>query len=180
MKRVIPVIALVLILGALFTFGLFRTDKNRDIPSATVNQTIKDFDLPVYERFQTDFGPTFKLSEYIGQKPIVINFWATWCPPCREEMPILEQGWKHYKDQVLFIGVQTQDKGQKQKGNDLITEMGLTFPMIIDDDSKVSINYALYGVPETFFVRRDGTLLLKYTGPVTQALLEEKIGELLQ
>jgi cytochrome c biogenesis protein CcmG, thiol:disulfide interchange protein DsbE len=180
MKRLAIVITIIAILGALFTFGLFRTDKNRDIPSATLDKPVKDFELPVYERFQLDYGPSFKLSDYVGQKPMIINFWATWCPPCREEMPLLEQAWQQYQDQILFIGVQTQDRGKKQEGNALIDEMNLTFPMLIDDDSKVSINYALFGVPETFFVRKDGTLLYKYTGGVTPALLEEKIGELLK
>jgi cytochrome c biogenesis protein CcmG/thiol:disulfide interchange protein DsbE len=180
MKRLLLVIITVGILGVLFAFGLFRTDKTRDIPSAAVDKPAKDFELPVYERFQAEFGPIFNLSEHLGEKPIIINFWATWCPPCREEMPLLEQAWQQYKDHILFLGIQTQDRGKKQEGNALLDEMNLTFPMLIDDDSKVSINYALFGVPETFFIRKDGTLLYKITGIVTPALLEEKIAELLR
>ena len=181
MKRVIPVVTMVLILGALFTFGLFRTDKNRDIPSATLGKAVRDFDLPVFERYQSDYGPSFKLSDYIGQKPMVINFWASWCGPCRDEMPMLQEASQHYKDEVLFIGIQQSDT--KDAGNDFLDQYNVSYLNLIDNvggRSQVGIDYALFGLPETFFVRSDGTLLYKQPGQVTPDILEEKIGELLK
>jgi cytochrome c biogenesis protein CcmG, thiol:disulfide interchange protein DsbE len=179
MKRLITVFAIVALLGGLFYFGLTRTDKNRDIPAATLNQPVDDFELPVHTRYQGEYGPVFKLSDY-KDKPMVINFWASWCPPCREEMPVLERGWQKYGDKILFLGIQTQDRGKREEGEALINEFNLTFPSLIDDDSRVSVEYALFGVPETFFVRADGTLLYKFAGGVDEELLEQKIGELLQ
>jgi cytochrome c biogenesis protein CcmG, thiol:disulfide interchange protein DsbE len=180
-KRVIPVVVIVLVLGALFTFGLFRTDKNRDIPSARLNQPAREFDLPVFERYQGEYGPTFKLADYIGQKPIVINFWASWCGPCRDEMPMLQEVSKRYKDKILFVGIQESDT--KDAGNDFLNQFNVLYPNLMDNlggKSQVGIDYALFGLPETFFVRMDGTLLYKQPGPLTANVLEEKIGELLQ
>ncbi|MGL4608883.1 MAG: TlpA family protein disulfide reductase [Trueperaceae bacterium] len=180
MTRLITVSAIVALLGGLFFFGLTRTDKSRsDIPAAKLNQTLNDFELPVHARYQDEYGPLFKLSDYKG-KPMIINFWASWCAPCREEMPVLEKGWQDYGDGVMFIGIQTQDKGNRQEGEALMDEFNLTFPSLIDDDSRTSIQYALYGVPETFFVRADGTLLFQSKGVITPDVLEQKIGELLQ
>jgi cytochrome c biogenesis protein CcmG, thiol:disulfide interchange protein DsbE len=183
MKRLLTVLAVVAVLSGLFFFGLTRTDKDRDIPAATLNQPARDFELPVYERYQTDYGPTFKLSDYKG-KPVIVNFWASWCDSCIEEMPLLEATWQEYKDDVLFVGIQTQERGNKKEaGNGFLDRFSITYPNIIDDTngkSLAAIDYALFGLPETFFIRADGTLLYKQPGPVTQAVLEQKIGELLQ
>jgi cytochrome c biogenesis protein CcmG/thiol:disulfide interchange protein DsbE len=180
MSRLLVVIAIVALLGGLFYFGLTRTDKSRsDMPVETANKLVKDFELPVHARYQGEYGPLFKLSDYKG-KPMIINFWASWCPPCREEMPVLQQGWEEYGDKVLFLGIQTQDRGKLKEGEALMDEFGLTFPSLIDDDSRTSVDYGLFGVPETFFVRADGTLLYKFAGGVSAQLLEEKVGELLQ
>ncbi len=181
MKRLAIVTTIVIFLGALFTFGLFRTDKNRDIPSATLNKSVRDFELPVFERYQAEYGPTLKLSDYFGQKPMVINFWASWCGPCRNEMPMLQMASERYKDQILFIGIQESDS--KEAGNDFLDEYKVTYLNVMDNiggRSQVGIDYALFGLPETFFVRSDGSLLYKQPGEVTPEILEEKIGELLK
>jgi cytochrome c biogenesis protein CcmG, thiol:disulfide interchange protein DsbE len=182
MKRLITVFAVVVVLGGLFYFGLTRTNTGRsDIPTARLDQPAKDFELPVFERYQSDYGPTFKLSEYLGKQPMIINFWASWCVPCRTEMPMLENAWKKYQDQVLFLGIQYDDT--KSAGNTFLDEFNVTYPNVRDDVNGrgvVGIDYALFGLPETFFIRTDGTILHKQSGEVTAALLEQKIGELLQ
>ena len=182
MKRLIMVVAVVAVLGGLFYFGLTRTNTGRsDIPTARLNQPAKDFELPVFARYQGDYGPTFKLSDYIGKQPLIINFWASWCVPCRTEMPMLENASKNYRNQVLFLGIQYNDT--EGAGNDFLDEFNVTYPNVRDDvngRSLVAIDYALFGLPETFFIRTDGTILHKQSGAVTEALLEQKIGELLQ
>jgi cytochrome c biogenesis protein CcmG, thiol:disulfide interchange protein DsbE len=183
MKRLITVFAVVAVLGGLFFFGLTRTDKNRDIPAARLDQPAKDFNLPVYERYQAEYGPTLKLSDYKG-KPVVINFWASWCPSCIEEMPLLERTWQEYQDDVLFLGVQTQERGDvKELGNEFLDRFSITYPNIIDNTdgkSLAAIDYALFGLPETFFIRADGTISYKMSGPVTEEILAREIGKLLQ
>ena len=96
-------------------------------------------------------------------------------------MPLLQAMYERYKDQILFIGIQESDT--KEAGNDFLDEYSVTYLNIMDNiagRSQVGIDYALFGLPETFFVRSDGTLLYKHPGEVTAELLEQKIAELLQ
>ena len=178
MTRVLVVLAITASLGGLFLWGLLRGSPDREVESARLNRQVITFDLPLYPRFQGTFGPTLDLATELNDKPVIVNFWATWCGPCYDEAPHLQAAWQRYQDDVLIIGVQTQDRGKRVEGEAFLDRFGITFPNVIDDDSRVSIDYGLFGVPETFFVRRDGTLLYKHTGPITLDKLEEKIAEL--
>lgn len=79
---------------------------------------------------------------------------------------------------MLFIGIQTQNRDARAEGQAFLDQFDLGFPNAIDNESRASIDFGLFGVPETFFIRADGTLMYKHTGPVRQDLLEEKIREL--
>ena len=179
MNRVVIIVLVTLALGGLFLFGLLRGEPDRDIASSRLGEAVPTFDLPLYERYQAEFGPSLDLSEHLGRTPLVINFWASWCGPCYEEAPELQEAWRRHGDDVMFVGIQTQDRGEREAGRAFVDQFDLGFPNVYDDDSRMSIDYGLFGVPETFFVRADGTLLYKHTGPVTEPLLEEKIGELM-
>jgi cytochrome c biogenesis protein CcmG/thiol:disulfide interchange protein DsbE len=180
MRRITLVVAAVGLLVGLFLFGLLRGAPDRAVASALTGQLTPDFTLPLFERYHAQFGETLTLSDYRGRVPIVLNFWATWCLPCFEEAPHLEAAWRKYQDEVLVIGVQTQDRGKHEEGRQFIRQFDLTFPNVIDDRSAVSINYALFGVPETFFIRADGTLAHKHVGTLTPEILDTHIGALLQ
>ena len=178
MKRLAIVVVVVAGFGALFAFGL-RNPVDRDIPANRVGKTMPDFEMPLFERYAEEYGPTFKVSENLG-KPMVINFWASWCPPCQYEAPVLEAGWQEYGNEVLFVGVDTQDSGNEADARAFIENHGLTFPNGKDESSRIGIDYGLFGLPETFFIRADGTLLSKHSGAVTQAVLDEQVGALLR
>jgi len=177
LRRLLPVVAVMAALSGLFVFGLLRGNPDRDIPSNFLGREVPDFDLPVYERFVAEYGPRLSLAEVRG-RPMVINFWASWCGPCYDEAPHLQRAHERYGDEVLFIGIQTQDRDARAAGRAFIERFGLTFPNLFDGDSRVSIAYGLFGVPETFFVHADGTLQHKYAGPVTEVILSEQIGAL--
>ena len=162
MKRLAIVVVVVAGFGALFAFGL-RNPVDRDIPANRVGKTMPDFEMPLFERYAEEYGPTFKVSENLG-KPMVINFWASWCPPCQYEAPVLEAGWQEYGNEVLFVGVDTQDSGNEADARAFIENHGLTFPNGKDESSRIGIDYGLFGLPETFFIRADGTLLSKPFG----------------
>jgi len=111
-------------------------------------------------------------------KTVVINFWASWCGPCREEAPILQRfAERHAGGEVVVIGIDVWDAEADARA--FVNEFGLTYPNALDRDGVVSIEYGVSGVPETFVVGRDGRLLGKFTGPVKSvSQLEEIVRQL--
>jgi cytochrome c biogenesis protein CcmG/thiol:disulfide interchange protein DsbE len=94
---------------------------------------------------------------------------------------LLETAYRRWGDQgVLFIGIQTQDRDQYDAGRQFLSRFDLSFPNGMDNDSRIGVEYALFGVPETFFVDRQGAIVYKQVGPVTEAVLEREMGRLLQ
>lgn len=180
MRRLLLPIGLVVGLGALFAFGLLRGQPDRDIPSAMIGKAAPTFELPLYARYQPEFGAALASAAEAGT-PMLVNFWASWCLPCYDEAPVLQAAWEEYQDSgVLFVGIQTQDRNQHDAGREFIDQFGLTFPNGMDDDSVISVNWGLYGVPETFFVAADGTVAYRHTGPVTAQVLDEQLAAILQ
>jgi cytochrome c biogenesis protein CcmG/thiol:disulfide interchange protein DsbE len=122
-------------------------------------------------------GDEITLSELRGQV-VVINFWASWCPPCKEEAPYLEQMWRKYKDQgVVFLGVDYVDTEPEALA--YIAEFDITYPNGPDLRTDISQAYRIQGVPETFFVAKDGTLKGVKVGPLFPPELEDRIEELI-
>ena len=180
MRRLVLTIAVVAALGALFAFGLLRGQPDRDIPSAIIGKQAPTFELPLYARYQPEFGEAFDFAAHTGT-PMLVNFWASWCLPCYDEAPVLQEYWQEYQDSgVLFVGVQTQDRQAHEAGREFIDQFGLSFPNGMDDNSAISVNWGLYGVPETYFVAADGTVAYRHLGPVTPTVLDEQLAAILQ
>lgn len=101
-------------------------------------------------------------------KPVVLNFWASWCVPCKSEAKALEQAWSRYRGRVVFVGVDFHDvTGDALR---FVAAHRLTFPMLQDGSGDVtSGRYGVSAVPETYVVGRDGTILAHLTGPITGA-----------
>ncbi len=123
-------------------------------------------------------GSRTSLEQLRGQ-PVVLNFWASWCfPSCYEEAPHLEAAWHTYRSRgVVFIGVDIQDRDADGKA--FIDRFTLSFPNGPDLQGKVSIDYGVYGVPETFFIGKDGTIHYKHVGALDEQVLKAKIEEML-
>ena len=109
----------------------------------------------------------------------MLNFWASWCyPACYEEAPVLERGWRTYRDRgVVVLGVDIQDKDEA--GRKFIRDFGLTFPNAPDPTGRVSVDYGVYGVPETFFIDRQGRIRVKHVSAVTEAVFRDTVEALL-
>jgi cytochrome c biogenesis protein CcmG/thiol:disulfide interchange protein DsbE len=144
---------------------------------------IKAQNGPVQEGLAPDFtitsfeGESLTLSELRGQV-VVINFWASWCPPCRQEAPYLEQTWHKYKDQgVVFIGVDYVDTDTKALA--YIKEFDITYFNGPDLGTRISQAYNIQGVPETFFVGKNGELRGMHVGPLLSPDLDNRIEQLL-
>lgn len=157
---------MVLALLGLLAWGLIK------VRSGPLSQGMApDFSLQTFD------GATITLSELRGQV-VVINFWASWCPPCREEAAYLERTWRQYKDQgVVFIGVDYVDTDKEALA--YIEEFDITYPNGPDLGTRISQAYNIGGVPETFYIAKNGELRGLKIGPLKSPELEHKIEELL-
>ncbi len=178
MKVMSVTLAVVVAFMSLFIFGLLRDPNQRDdIPSNFIGQPAPSFNLPVFARYQAEFGTEFNSLSGRG-KPMVVNFWAWDCLPCREEMPALEASWQKYQGQLLFIGIHTK-RDQIQQAEAFLDTYLVTYPNVIDSEFRANIDYGLFGVPETFFIDADGTTNYRHSGPLTREVLNEQIQALL-
>jgi cytochrome c biogenesis protein CcmG, thiol:disulfide interchange protein DsbE len=158
--------AIVLALLGLLGWGLNKAQKG-----PVENGPAPDFTLQGFD------GRTVTLSELRGQV-VVINFWASWCGPCREEAAYLEQTWRKYKDQgVVFLGVDYVDTEKAALA--YIKEFDITYINGPDLKTRISDAYNIQGVPETFFIARNGEVRGVHIGPLYPPDLDEKIEELL-
>lgn len=112
--------------------------------------------------------------EGLRGKPVVLNFWATWCVPCFDEHPVLNQGARALAD-VAFLGVIYEDEEAKVRR--FLEKQGSAYPSLIDDGGKAAIAYGVYGVPETYFISPEGTIVSKYVGPLTPKLLQSFVAQ---
>jgi thiol-disulfide isomerase/thioredoxin len=136
-------------------------------------------------------GGELRLSDVRGQ-PVVVNFWATWCGPCRKEIPELVAAYDRHKDSgLVIVGVNLQES--KGTVRDYADDFGMEFPIVIDKDSRVSNSYRLLGLPMTFFVDRQGVVRSVFAGPfvgesggtnvqgaIEESELEKRIAEVME
>jgi cytochrome c biogenesis protein CcmG, thiol:disulfide interchange protein DsbE len=155
---------------ALLAYG-FRTDP-RAIPSPLVGRPASAFSVTAFD------GAPVTLAA-LGGKVVVLNFWASWCnPACYDEAPVLERAWRTYRERgVVVIGVDMQDTPEAAR--DFIQRFELSFLNAPDPKGKVAVEYGVYGVPETFFVARDGTIRAKHVGALTDYVVRATLEPLL-
>jgi cytochrome c biogenesis protein CcmG/thiol:disulfide interchange protein DsbE len=144
----------------------------RDIPSPLLGRPAPALVLTTLD------GKSISLEAERG-KVVVVNFWASWCyPACYEEAPTLERGWRAYRDRgVVVVGVNIQDKDEAARK--FIGDFALTFPNARDLTGKVSVDWGVYGVPETFFVDRAGRIRSKHVSAVTEEVFRATVDPLL-
>jgi cytochrome c biogenesis protein CcmG/thiol:disulfide interchange protein DsbE len=170
----VVVLAAVAALIALLVFGLMRGGGGTLGALSVPKRPAPEFSLDL---FDVSGGGTFSKSDLIGH-PAVVNFWASWCPPCKEEAPYLEQVWQEYKDRgVVFLGIDVQDNDDDAK--DFIDRYGITYRNG-PDRSNIALDFGMLAVPETFFIDREGNIVGKFAGGINSEQLRTFIEELLQ
>lgn len=122
-------------------------------------------------------GSQVSLADFRG-RPVLINFWATWCGPCRVEMPYIQAAYERYKEQE-FVVLAVDIQETKPQVEAFAQEFSLTFPVLLDETGKVTATYKVLGVPTSIFVDRAGIISYIYPGAMTEAILEEQIARIL-
>jgi len=170
-QRVLLIVGVVLILGLITIMAVNMIDiesvdlKDRKAP---------EFSLALFDQFEDD---QIALSDLRGQV-VVVNFWASWCVECYKEADLLEQAWQDYKDRgVVFIGVDHLDTEKEALA--YMEKYNITYPSGPDLGDKISQDYAITGVPETFFIDKDGNIVHVQLGPIEKTQLYGLIDKLL-
>ena len=122
-------------------------------------------------------GQLVSLENY-KNKPLVLNFWASWCPPCRDETPRMERIWRKYEDQgVVILGINVQD-GEKEAER-YISEFGVTFSNALDLDGSITVDYGVTGLPVTFFIDNDSVVTGRWVGSISEDRLDNWVSNLI-
>jgi cytochrome c biogenesis protein CcmG/thiol:disulfide interchange protein DsbE len=117
-------------------------------------------------------GDTIALSDFRGQ-PLVVNYFASWCPPCLSEMPGFEQVYQRYKGNVAFLGINLTD--DPNYGEAVVEYTGITYPVVRDEDGSSFTAFGAFGMPTTVFISPDGRILELYTGLLEADRLEDRV-----
>ena len=157
-----------------------------DQPSTGVTRSPEaapNFTIPLYQTSRSAEGDEFSLADFAG-RPVVINFWAPLCPPCRAEMPHFEEVWQSYKDRgVQFIGVDVGPfvlLGNAEQAVEFLNDIELSFPVGQAQDGGIITDYGVISMPTTVFLSPDGAVYRKWAGPLNRSTLESITEELLQ
>jgi cytochrome c biogenesis protein CcmG/thiol:disulfide interchange protein DsbE len=154
----------------LLAFGFSRD--SRYINSPLVTKQASPFTITLFD------GRRLTLTELRG-KAVFLNFWASWCPPCRAEAKDLEAAWREVKDQnMIFIGVALQDTDENSRA--FLREFNVTYPNGKDESGKIAVDYGVWGIPESFFIDPQGRITYKHVGGIRAALVTIKLEEALR
>jgi cytochrome c biogenesis protein CcmG/thiol:disulfide interchange protein DsbE len=168
---IIAVIIAILSLLGLLGYGLKVAGPTGGLVSVQQGPA-RPFTLSLFD------GSKVSLNDLKG-KVVVLNFWGSWCVPCQAEAPVLERTARAYRDKgVLFVGIDTWDNEADARA--FISQYGITYANGLDDKGQITIDYGVSGVPETYFIDRNGQVVRKYVGPMSDAQLTGIIEDLLK
>ena len=178
-------LALVLTVAAIACGGSSGTDTSQSIlgdESSSSGEVAPDFSITMFQGQDVVGGQEVSFHSLFGDKPIVLNFWAGLCPPCRAEMPDLQEFYDKFEDRALLIGIdvgQFLGLGNIDEAKELLAELEITYPAGFTEDASVVRDYQVLGMPTTIFIDANGEIFNKWTGALNSSILEEKTLEML-
>ena len=169
---IIFLFAVIFLGGAVVWFGQVDGADLETIPAPRSGAVAPDFVLVDLQ------GTQHTLDDYQG-RPVVLNFWATWCPPCRAEMPALQNVYEEYRDEGLVI-LAINVRERPSTVQPFVDEYRLTFPVLIDGNAAVSAAYEQEAYPTTYFIDRNGRIReMAVGGPMSEAFIESNVGRII-
>ncbi|MFT9597039.1 peroxiredoxin family protein [Mesobacillus sp.] len=151
-------------------------ETTEDIPGAKLSSLREGAEAPDFELNTLD-GKTIKLSDYRGKK-VILNFWATWCPPCKAEMPHMQNFYEEYNDQgieILAVNLTNMDKGEDEVKK-FVEEYGLTFTIPMDEEGYTGTTYQAFTIPTSYILDENGVILKKIVGPMDEKMMKDLTG----
>lgn len=166
MKKMIRLAGVGVFLAAIFVFAVFLVNADTEKPAPQIGRIAPDFTLKDLD------GVTVDLKSVTGKNKVtILNFWATWCPPCRAEIPeFIEFVKEHQGEKVALVAVNLQE-GQKKVAAFAETA-GMNFPILLDEKGSVAQVYQIYAIPTTFFIDGSGVIREKVEGSISLSRLE--------
>ena len=161
---------------------LYRSLAEKYEPEAPSIPEVADELLPDASDFTVYHadGDAFRLADFVG-RPVLVNFWATWCPPCRNELPAFQAAYEEYGEDITFMMVDLTDGTRETQEivDEFLIETGYTFPVYFDLDGSAAKAYQLYSIPETVGVNAEGKVIFLQVGALTEETLQDVIEDLL-
>ncbi|MFK7873303.1 MAG: TlpA family protein disulfide reductase [Oligoflexales bacterium] len=139
------------------------------IVSPLVGRQAMDFDVPLIQQSYFSDKDHVSLEDLKG-RPLILNFWASWCMSCREESHILEEFWSQHRDEMHILGIAVHDDAETARH--FAQRFGKTYPLGLDVSGDASLNYGVTGVPETLFIDSQGVVRHKESGPISSSMLQ--------
>lgn len=175
---IVAAVALIgLLVGAWFLYDSLK-DTVTPEPQNSETQGAQTRVAPQITVYDPDGNPV-KLSDMQG-KPVVLNMWASWCGPCKQEMPDFQAAYEKYDGQLHFMMVNLIGQDKLEDAQALLEQTGYTFPVYYDTDNAAAMNYNTGSIPATFFIDKDGNLVTYAIGAISEAILEQGIGMIMK
>jgi cytochrome c biogenesis protein CcmG/thiol:disulfide interchange protein DsbE len=169
-----------LLVGLLVLVACDRPEPPPDPPACTIpaQNAVEAPLLPVCADTLPAMDPDSfeRLLSQLEGTPVLVNFWGSWCPPCKEEMPRLVEAHREFGDRVQFLGVDIFDA--RDEATAFMEEYGMTFPSVFDPPDAIKTSLGQFGQPTTVFFRADGSFAFGYAGPISERTLRRHLGEI--